>query len=70
MTCATEGGGVRITKWPVDPNHVQQDNGNDYAWFRLGEMYLIRAEAENELGQTAQAIADINTIWASSIDSP
>jgi hypothetical protein len=63
-TCATEGGGVRIAKWPVDPNHVQQDNGNDYAWFRLGEMYLIRAEAENEMGNTAGAIADINIIRA------
>lgn len=64
VTAAPEGAGVRITKWPVDPNHVQQDNGNDYAFFRLGEMYLIRAEAENELGQTAAAIADVNTIRA------
>ncbi|HEX2600686.1 MAG TPA: RagB/SusD family nutrient uptake outer membrane protein [Gemmatimonadaceae bacterium] len=63
-TSATEGQGVRIAKWPVDPAHVNQDAGNDYAWFRLGEMYLIRAEAENELGQTALAIADINTIRA------
>lgn len=64
VTCATEGGGVRIAKWPSDPNHVQQDNGNDYAFFRLAEMYLIRAEAENELGQTAAAIADINLVRA------
>jgi len=27
---------------------VQQNAGNDYAWFRLAEMYLIRAEALNE----------------------
>ena len=64
VTCATEGGGVRITKWPVDPAHVQQDNGNDYAFFRLGEMYLIRAEAEYNLGNTAAALADINTLRA------
>jgi hypothetical protein len=62
VTAATEGQGVRIDKWPLDPNHVARNNGNDYAWFRLGEMYLIRAEAENELGQTAAAIADINLI--------
>jgi hypothetical protein len=64
VTAANEGAGVRIDKWTVDPNHVQQDNGNDYAWFRLGEMYLIKAEAENELGQTAAAIADVNIIRA------
>jgi hypothetical protein len=60
-TCATEGGGVRITKWPYDPAHAQQDNGNDYAHFRLAEIDLIKAEAMNELGQTVQAIALINT---------
>jgi hypothetical protein len=64
VTAATEGQGVRIDKWPVDPNHVQQDNGNDYAWFRLAEMYLIRAEANNELGNTAAAIVDLNLIRA------
>ena len=60
-TAATEGAGVRITKWPYDPNHIQQDNGNDYATFRLAEIDLIKAEAQNELGQTALAIALINS---------
>jgi len=64
VTHATEGQGVRIVKWPVDPAHVNQDAGNDYAWFRLGEIYLIRAEANNELGNTAAAIADLNTLRA------
>jgi len=70
VTAATEGQGVRIDKWPVDPAHVQQDNGNDYAWFRLGEMYLIRAEANNELGNTAAAIADLNLIRARAFNPP
>jgi len=70
VTAATEGAGVRIYKWPADPAHNQQDNGNDYAWFRLGEMYLIRAEAENELGQTAAAIADINLLRARVFSPP
>ncbi len=60
-TCAAEGGGVRIAKWPSDPAHAQQDNGNDYANFRLAEIDLIKAEAMNELGQTAAAITLINT---------
>jgi hypothetical protein len=46
VTQATEGEGARIYKWPADPGHVAQNNGNDYAWFRLGEIYLIKAEAE------------------------
>lgn len=46
VTAATEGEGSRIYKWPADPKHVAQDNGNDFAWFRLGEMYLIKAEAQ------------------------
>jgi hypothetical protein len=70
VTAATEGQGVRIDKWPVDPAHVQQDNGNDYAWFRLAEMYLIRAEAQNELGNTAAAIADLNLVRARAFSPP
>ena len=46
VTAATEGEGARIYKWPADPAHVAQNNGNDFAWFRLAEMYLIKAEAE------------------------
>jgi starch-binding outer membrane protein, SusD/RagB family len=70
VTAATEGQGVRIDKWPIDPNHVQQDNGNDYAFFRLAEMYLIRAEANNELGNTAAAIADLNLVRARVFSPP
>src|SRR5439155_1266189 len=39
---ATEGEGPRIYKWPADPAHVAQNSGNDFAWFRLGEIYLIK----------------------------
>jgi len=48
-TQATEGEGPRLYKWPADPKHIAQNNGNDYAWFRLGEILLIKAEALNEL---------------------
>lgn len=62
-TQATEGEGARITKWPPDPNHVAQDNGNDFAYFRLAEIILIKAEAMNELNQ-AGALALANQIRA------
>ena len=48
ISSATEAEGPRIYKWPADPAHVQQNSGNDFAWFRLGEILLIKAEALNE----------------------
>jgi hypothetical protein len=64
ITQAKENEGVRVAKWPLDPNHVQQNAGNDYGTFRLAEIYLIKAEALNELGQTSAAVALVNTIRA------
>jgi starch-binding outer membrane protein, SusD/RagB family len=46
VTAASEGEGARIGKWVYDPNHNGPDNGNDWALFRLAEIYLIKAEAE------------------------
>ncbi|MDQ3673438.1 MAG: RagB/SusD family nutrient uptake outer membrane protein [Gemmatimonadota bacterium] len=71
-TQAGEGAGVRIVKWPVDPAHVAQNNGNDYAHFRLAEVILIKAEALNELGGagTAQAVTLINSIRARNFATP
>jgi hypothetical protein len=54
VNAATEGEGARIYKWPVDPSHVAQNNGNDFAWFRLSEMYLIKAEAILDGATSAQ----------------
>jgi hypothetical protein len=65
-----EGNGVRILKWPVDPNHLDRENGNDYAIFRLAEIYLIKAEAVNELNRPAEAIALINTLRARVFSPP
>jgi starch-binding outer membrane protein, SusD/RagB family len=61
---ATEGQGPRIYKWPADPAHVQQNNGNDFALFRLGEIYLIKAEAEFASGNTAGALTLLNQLRA------
>lgn len=49
-TQATEGEGARLMKFPPDPSHLAQDNGNDYTLFRYGEILLIKAEALNEQG--------------------
>jgi hypothetical protein len=62
-TQAGEGEGTRIIKWPPDANRVAQENGNDVAPFRLGEIYLIKAEALNELSPgSGQALALLNTL--------
>jgi len=70
VTNASEGAGVRIAKWPVDPKHVNQDNANDFAHFRLAEIYLIKAEALNELGQTAAAVALVNQFIRARVFEP
>jgi len=61
-TQATEGEGTRIVKYPPDPNRVSWEHGNDFAWFRLGEMYLIKAEAEFERGNDGDALTLLNTL--------
>ncbi|HUG41318.1 MAG TPA: RagB/SusD family nutrient uptake outer membrane protein [Longimicrobiales bacterium] len=63
-TQAHEREGVRVYKWPVDPAREGNTHGNDYAIFRLAEIYLIKAEAMNELGQTAGAIDLVNAVRA------
>lgn len=70
ITQASEAEGVRIMKWPPDPNHVGPANGNDYAFFRLGEIYLIKAEALNELGNTNGAVLAVNNLRARVFDPP
>lgn len=57
---ASEAHGVRFNKFPPLPS-ARTGNGmpNDFPFFRLSEMYLIRAEARNELDNLAGAIADL-----------
>ncbi|HEY6207876.1 MAG TPA: RagB/SusD family nutrient uptake outer membrane protein [Gemmatimonadales bacterium] len=71
VTAAGEGEGARIYKWPIDPKHVQQNNGNDFAWFRLAEIYLIKAEALNEqTSGSATALALLKQVRARSVPQP
>ncbi|UCG75575.1 MAG: RagB/SusD family nutrient uptake outer membrane protein [Gemmatimonadota bacterium] len=61
---ASEAEGVRIYKWPADPGREGGDwnHSNDVGLFRLAEMYLIQAEALNELGNTGLAVDLVNMI--------
>lgn len=63
LTKANEGNGIRFNKFnPIpDPPHGSAQP-NDFTWFRLSEMYLIKAEAQNELGNTAAALTALNTV--------
>jgi hypothetical protein len=68
-TQATEGEGARIYKYPHDPNHVAENNGNDFVYFRLGEIHLIKAEALNELTPgSGEALALLNSLRARVFD--
>lgn len=64
VTSANEGEGVRLYKFPLDPNRAGNASGNDFTLYRLAEMYLIKAEALNELGQTPAAITAMNVVRA------
>ncbi len=57
---AGEGTGVRFNKFPPIPSGTT-GNGmpNDFPFFRLSEMYLIKAEALNEQGSLALAITEL-----------
>jgi hypothetical protein len=68
---AAENEGPRWNKFPPLPGAVDGDSHpNDYPFFRLSEMYLIKAEALNELGQTAEAMAIVNMLRARHFDPP
>jgi starch-binding outer membrane protein, SusD/RagB family len=64
ITAANEGEGVRLYKFPLDPNRAGNASGNDFTIYRLAEMYLIKAEAQNELGNSGPAIAALNVVRA------
>ena len=60
---AREHEGPRFNKFPPDPAAPNGDSHpNDFPFFRLAEMYLIKAEAQNELGQTGAAVALVNQV--------
>ena len=63
VTAANEREGARIGKWVYDPNHSGPDNGNDWAFFRLAEIMLIKAEALNaQTPGSGAALTIVNTL--------
>ena len=68
---ATEAEGVRFNKFPPLPSAPNGDgHPNDFPWFRLAEMHLIRAEALNEQGNSAGALAAVNLVRARAFSPP
>ena len=56
--------GARSQKYEIQRNGASNDQDNDFVLFRLGDTYLLRAEANLRLGNTADAIKDVNIIRA------
>ncbi len=71
VTQAAENEGPRWNKFPPLPGAPDGDSHpNDFPFFRLAEMYLIRAEANNELGNVGAAMTDVNLVRARHFDPP
>jgi hypothetical protein len=70
ITTATENQGARLEKFGFDPSNTGGNFGNDFTYFRLAEMFLIKAEALNELGQTPAAITALNVVKARARATP
>jgi hypothetical protein len=68
---ATEAEGVRFNKFPPLADAPAGDaHPNDFPFFRLSEMYLIKAEALNEQGNAGTALAQVNLVRARAFNPP
>jgi len=69
LTGASEGAGIRPYKWPVNPSNNTGSFRNDYAFFRLAEMYLIKAEALWRMnGPNQESVELINRVRERAFD--
>ncbi len=51
-----------VTKYPLDPKSNGYFGGNDQPIIRYADILLMKAEAQNELGNTAAAVVLVNQI--------
>ncbi len=70
LTGASEADGIRPMKWAADPNDPSGGFQNDYAFFRLAEMYMIKAEALYRLGREGEVLEWVNLVRERAFDSP
>ena len=56
--------GARSQKYQIQRNNSFNDQDNDFVVYRLGDVYLMRAEANLRLGNAAAAVTDANVIRA------
>ena len=56
--------GVRSQKYQIQANNTFTSQDNDFVIYRLGDVYLMRAEANMRLGNMSAAITDANVIRA------
>lgn len=60
--------GARCVKWVLEPG-LSSDAENDFAFFRLADVYLMKAEALVRLGKTSEALPLVNAIRERAFDN-
>lgn len=59
--------GARCFKWAIEPG-MSATSENDFAFFRLADVYLMKAEALARLGRTAEALPLVNAVRTRAFD--
>lgn len=62
VTAASEAEGARLVKYRPAAVAPDGNHPNNFVWFRLAEMYMIRAEASLRNGDAGTALADVNRL--------
>lgn len=57
-----ESTGIRVLKYQIDPASNRYSSNNDFAIFRLSDIYLMLAEAHTHLNERAEAAEFLNRV--------